>query len=191
MKTKLAILSVAALFLTACGGGATESAPAAVNDVPVVIQNPADPANAGYYIDGILYTLVNGALEQQVDKSSDVLNKFKLLDFKAAGDINSDGTDDTAVILINDAGGSGTFYYIGILTSGPTPIVENTSFLGDRIDVKGIEFVGGKFEVTYLDRDIETSFDNPPTIEITGIAEFDPENSTFNYSCRDSVGICL
>jgi len=88
MKTKLAILSVAALFLTACGGGATESAPAAVNDVPVVIQNPADPANAGYYVDGILYTLVNGSLEQQVDKSSDVLNKFKLLDFKAAGDIN-------------------------------------------------------------------------------------------------------
>ena len=48
MKTKLAILSVAALFLTACGGGSTESAPEATNDVPVVIQNPADPANAGW-----------------------------------------------------------------------------------------------------------------------------------------------
>jgi hypothetical protein len=190
MKTKLAILSVVSLFLTACGGGATESAPAAVNDVAVEIQAPADPANAGYYVDGILYTLVNGALEQPIDKS-DVLNKFRLLDFKAAGDINGDGTDDTAVVLINDAGGSGTFYYIGILTSGPTPIVENTSFLGDRIDVKGIEFVGGKFEVTYLDRDVETSFDSPPTIEIIGIAEIDESNSGFNFTCRDSVGICL
>jgi hypothetical protein len=191
MKTKLAILSVVSLFLTACGGGTTDSAPAETNDVSVVAQNPADPANAGYYIDGILYTLVNGALEQQIDKSSDVLNKFKLLDFKASGDINADGTDDIAVVLINDAGGSGTFYYIGILTSGPTPIVENTSFLGDRIEVKGIEFVGNKFEVTYLDRDVETSFANPPTIEIVGIAEIDESNSSFNFTCRDSVGICL
>jgi hypothetical protein len=63
--------------------------------------------------------------------------------------------------------------------------------LGDRIDVKGIEFVGGKFEVTYLDRDVETSFDSPPTIEIIGIAEIDESNSGFNFTCRDSVGICL
>ena len=63
--------------------------------------------------------------------------------------------------------------------------------IGDRIEVKGIEFVDNKFEVTYLDRDVETSFDSPPTIEITGIAELDPVNSTFNFSCKDAAGICL
>lgn len=190
MKTKLAILSVAALFLTACGGGSTESAPTETNDVPVVIQNPADPANAGFYIDGIVYTLVNGALEQPIE-DSETVNKFKLLDFKGTGDINGDGTDDTAVVLINDAGGSGTFYYLGILTSGSAPIIENTTFLGDRIEIKGISFVDGKFEVAYLDRDSETSFDAPPTIEITGIAELDESKTSFNFSCRDNVGICL
>ena len=92
-------------------------------------------------------------MEQPIDKS-EVLNKFKLLDFRGTGDINSDGTDDTAVVLIDDAGESGTFYYLGILTSGATQIIENTSFLGDRIEIKGIEFVDGKFEVTYLDRDV-------------------------------------
>lgn len=190
MKTKLAILSVAALFLTACGGGSTDSAPAETNDVPVVIQNPADPANAGFYIDGIVYTLVNGALEQPIE-DSETKNVFKLLDFKASGDINGDGTDDTAVVLINDAGGSVTFYYLGILTSGPAPIIENTTFLGDRIEIKGITFVEGKFEVVYLDRDSETSFDAPPTIEITGIAELDESKTGFNFSCRDNAGICL
>lgn len=190
MKTKLVILSVVSIFLTACGGGATESAPAATNDVSVVAQNPADPANAPYYIDGIVYTLANGALEQQID-DSEVSNNFKLLEFKASGDINADGTDDTAVILINDAGESGTFYYIGILTSGPTPIIENTSYLGDRIDIKAINFVDNRFEVTYLDRDIETSFDKPASIEIIGIAEIDEEKAGFNFTCRDSAGICL
>ncbi len=189
MKTKLAILSVVSIFLTACGG-ATESAPAQNNDVPVVAQNPGDPANAGYYIDGIVYTLVNGALEQQIEDSS-TMNVFKLLEFKAAGDINSDGTDDTAVVLLNDSGESGIFYYLGILTSGSTPIVENTTFLGDRIDIKAINFVDGKFEVTYLDRDEETSFDADPTVEIIGIAELDESKTSFNFSCRDTAGICL
>ena len=190
MKTKLAILSVAALFLTACGGGSTDAAPEASSDVPVVIQNPADPANAGFYIDGIVYTLVNGALEQPIE-DSETNNVFKLLEFKSSGDINQDGTDDTAVVLLNDAGGSGTFYYLGILTSGPAPIIENTTFLGDRIDIKGISFVDGKFEVVYLDRDSETSFDAAPTIEITGIAELDESKTSFNFSCRDTAGICL
>ena len=94
-------------------------------------------------------------------------------------------------MLINDAGGSGVFYYLGILTSGPTPIIENTSFLGDRIEIKEINFVDGNFEVVYLDRDVETSFDQPPTIEITGIAELDEDKMSFNFNCRDSVGICL
>ena len=190
MKSKLALLSVAVIFLSACGSSSDSAAPEATNDVPVVIQNPADPANAGYYIDGIVYTLVNGNLEQQIE-DSETFNKFKLTEFKSSGDINGDGTDDTAVVLINDAGGSGTFYYIGILTSGNSPIVENTSFLGDRIEVKAINFVDGNFEVTYLDRDVETSFDQPPTIEIVGIAEMDEEKTGFNFSCRDTAGICL
>ena len=191
MKTKLALLSVLSIFLTACGGSqSADPVPAESNEVVVVAQNPADPANAPYYIDGIVYTLVDGSLEQPIDKS-EVLNKFKLLDFRGTGDINSDGTDDIAVVLIDDAWESGTFYYLGILTSGATPIIENTSFLGDRIEIKGIEFVDGKFEVTYLDRDVETSFDEPPSIEIVGIAELDEEKTTFNFTCRDSVGICL
>jgi hypothetical protein len=51
--------------------------------------------------------------------------------------------------------------------------------------------VDGKFEVVYLDRDSETSFDVPPTIEITGIAELDEDKTGFNFSCRDNSGICL
>jgi hypothetical protein len=190
MKTKLALVSVATFLLTACGGSTDSATTEGTNDVAVVIQNPQDPANASYYIDGILYTLVNGSLDQPID-DSETVNKFRLQEFKAAGDINEDGVDDTAVVLINDAGGSGTFYYLGILTSGSTPIVENTTFLGDRLVVKSINFVGKNFEVTYLDRDSETSFDQPATIEITGIAELDATKTGFMFTCRDNAGICL
>jgi hypothetical protein len=190
MKIKIILASFAVLILSACSAKSESSMAETSDEGTVVSQNPADPSNAGYYIDGIVYTLSNGILDQQIEDST-TFNKFKLLEFKASGDINQDSVDDSAVILINDAGGSGTFYYLGILTSGPTPIIENTSFLGDRIEVKEINFVDGNFEVVYLDRDVETSFDQPPTIEITGIAELDENKTGFNFSCRDSVGICF
>jgi hypothetical protein len=190
MKIKIMLASFAVLLLSACSAKSESNLTESSNEESTVIQNPADPSNAGYYIDGIVYTLSNGILDQQIEDST-TFNKFKLLEFKAQGDINQDSVDDSAIVIINDAGGSGIFYYLGILTSGPTPIIENTSFLGDRIEIKEINFVDGNFEVVYLDRDVETSFDQPPSIEITGIAELDESKTGFNFNCRDSVGICL
>lgn len=190
MKIKIILASFAVFLLSACSANSESNMAESSNEGSTAIQAPADASNADYYIDGIVYTLSNGILDQQIE-DSETFNKFKLLEFKAAGDINQDSVDDSAVVLINDAGGSGTFYYLGILTSGSTPIIENTSFLGDRIEVKEIKFVDGKFEVVYLDRDVETSFDQPPTIEITGIAELDEDKTGFNFTCRDSVGICF
>jgi hypothetical protein len=190
MKTKYVVLSVASLILVACGSSSEVTSKETQTDSSQTESQAApDPANAGYYIDGILYTLVNGELEQPIEESSAV-NKFKLLDFKASGDINKDGTDDVAVVLTNDSGGTGTFYYLSIFTSG-TPIVENTYNIGDRIEVKDLKFADNKFQVTYLDRSPEEDMASDPTIEITTIAEMDEENSTFVFSCVDNAGICF
>lgn len=191
MKTKFALLSVVSFLLISCGSTSeTTSSNTDSQAEQSSAQAPADPANAGYYIDGIVYTLVNGELEQAIEDSTTV-NKFKLLDFKAVGDINKDGTDDVAVVITNDAGGSGTFYYLAIFTSGSSPVIENTSYLGDRIVVKDITFTNNQFQVKYLDRDSEADMASDPTIEITGIAEMDAENTGFIFSCTDTAGICL
>ena len=191
MKTKFALLSVVSFLLISCGSTSeTTSSNTDSQAEQSSAQAPADPANAGYYIDGIVYTLVNGELEQAIEDSTTV-NKFKLLDFKAAGDINKDGTDDVAVVVTNDAGGSGTFYYLAIFTSGSSPVIENTSYLGDRIVVNDITFTNNQFQVKYLDRDSESDMASDPTIEITGIAEMDAENTGFIFSCTDTAGICL
>ena len=187
MKTKYVFLSVASLIVAACGsstevtsnGNQTESSSA-------IAQADQDPANAGYYI---LYTLINGELEQPIEESN-LVNKFKLLDFKATGDINKDGTDDVAVVLTNDTGESGTFYYLSIFTSG-TPVVENTYNFGDRVVVKDLTFTDGKFQVSYLDRSPDQDITSEPSIEITTIAEMDEENSSFVFSCVDNAGICF
>ena len=190
MKTKYVFLSVASLILAACGSSTEASSQDNQTDSSQpVAQAAQDPANAGYYIDGILYTLVNGELEQPIEESTAV-NKFKLLEFKATGDLNKDGADDVAVVLTNDAGGTGTFYYLSIFTSG-TPVVENTYNFGDRVVVKDLTFTDGKFQVTYLDRSPDQDMASEPSFEITTIAEMDEENSSFVFSCIDNAGICF
>ena len=190
MKTKYVFLSVATLILAACGTSTeVTSQENQKENTQTSTQAAQDPANAGYYIDGILYTLVNGELEQPIEESSAV-NKFKLLDFKATGDLNKDGADDIAVVITNDTGGSGTFYYLAIFTSG-TPIVENTYNIGDRINVQDLKFADNKFQVTYLDRGPEQDMASEPSVEITTIVEMDAENTGFVFSCVDSAGICF
>jgi len=95
-----------------------------------------------------------------------------------------------AVVITNDAGGTGTFYYLSIFTSG-TPVVENTYNFGDRVVVKDLTFTDGKFQVTYLDRSPDQDMASEPSFEITTIAEMDEENSSFVFSCIDNAGICF
>ena len=81
MKTKFVLLSVVSFLLISCGSTSeTTSSNTDSQAEQSSAQAPADPANAGYYIDGIVYTLVNGELEQAIEDSTTV-NKFKLLDF--------------------------------------------------------------------------------------------------------------
>ncbi|MFM7139530.1 MAG: hypothetical protein ACKOXS_04415 [Actinomycetes bacterium] len=190
MKTKYVFLSVATLILAACGSSTeVTSSETQTENSQAVAQAAQDPANAGYYIDGILYTLINGELEQPIEETN-LVNKFKLLDFKATGDLNKDGTDDVAVVITNDTGESGTFYYLSIFTSG-NPVVENTYNFGDRVIVKDLTFADGKFQVSYLDRTPDQDISSEPSVEITTIAEMDEENSSFVFSCVDNAGICF
>ena len=79
MKTKYVFLSVATLILAACGSSTeVTSSETQTENSQAVVQAAQDPANAGYYIDGILYTLINGELEQPIEETN-LVNKFKLL----------------------------------------------------------------------------------------------------------------
>jgi hypothetical protein len=91
-------------------------------------------------------------------------------------DFSGDGRDDAALILIQDSGGSGTFYHLAVA------IREEDGFrgvdsvlLGDRIDPQGIDIEGNRITVRYLDRKIGAAMSVPPSL---------PGKRTFLY---DSV----
>ena len=66
----------------------------------------------------------------------------------AFGDLNGDGVDDAAVILIESSGGSGSFIYLAaVINEDGTPVNVATHFVGDREQVQVINIDGNEITV--------------------------------------------
>ena len=66
----------------------------------------------------------------------------------AAGDIDSDGVPDAAVVLATTTGGSGTFLDLAlVLNRDGQPVNAGTLFLGDRVLVDRIRIIAGEIQV--------------------------------------------
>lgn len=63
--------------------------------------------------------------------------------FQVTGDLNGDGTDEVALILVNNPGGSGTFIYLTVLAMQNDKIVSYSAFVGDRVQVRSGEIKDG------------------------------------------------
>lgn len=86
----------------------------------------------------------------------------------ATGDLNGDGVDDAAVVLLADPGGSGTFYYLAAaLKEGDGYHSVVSTLLGDRIDVETVKIQKSTIEVTFLDRAPGQPMAAAPTVQTT------------------------
>ncbi len=74
-----------------------------------------------------------------------------LSDQVAFGDLNGDGADDAAVVLITDPGGSGTFRHLGaVINQQGSPKHVTSILLGDRVKVKSLSIRSGEIAVEMI-----------------------------------------
>ncbi len=123
-----------------------------------IVRKPAaslsdSPADATYTINGRQITLVNGVAEIEVAPGSATKEKIRLFGEPTVGDINGDGVADAAVILEDDPGGSGTFYYVSaaVQVNGRYQGL-NAILLGDRVAPQTLEISNGTIIANYADR---------------------------------------
>jgi hypothetical protein len=87
----------------------------------------------------------------------------------AFGDLNGDGVDDAAVILIESSGGSGNFRYLAaVINEDGIPVNVATQFVGDREQVQAISIEGNEITVDM----VAHGPDDPmccPTQEVTKV----------------------
>jgi len=111
------------------------------------------PKNATYEIEGKTVVLVNGLLETEITPGSASKVITRYFGNETKGDFNGDGIPDTAFLLTQTSGGSGTFYYVAAFVSSKNGYKgTNALFLGDRIAPQTTEFRNGEIIVNYADR---------------------------------------
>lgn len=120
--------------------------------------------NQTYSIDEASITLKDGVASQKVASSSATMTT-KLLVGTAFADVDRDGKKDAVVLLRNEAGGTGIFYYAALVTSNNgSPKVSKAVFLGDRIRIQEITISQGIVMIDIRERGVDSSFVGMPDV---------------------------
>ena len=118
------------------------------------------------------FTLINGVAENTESGAKETL---RVVGEPVTGDVTADGKPDTALLLADDPGGSGTFYYAVLaIDDGGAWRATNALPLGDRIQPEKIQFTDGQFVYHFLERKPEEPMAAAPTVENSVPVRLDP-----------------
>jgi uncharacterized lipoprotein NlpE involved in copper resistance len=120
--------------------------------------------NATYTIEESKVSLVDGKAEVASAPGSASKDTYTMAigGGLASGDLNGDGKDDGAGVIIMNSAGSGTFYYaVAYVNNKGT----NGIFIGDRVAIDDVVIKDGTITVTYLDRVKGAPMSDAPTVE--------------------------
>ena len=141
----------------------------------VLQANPSSPEDLTVTIDQQTFNLRDGVAEVDAAPGSAAKNTLRIVGEPVAGDINGDGKPDSALLLRNEPGGSGTFYYAVLAVNGGGGYrASNALALGDRVVPKTIEFTDGRFVYRFLERKPGEPIAAEPTVEKRVVVRFDP-----------------
>lgn len=118
----------------------------------LTVQGGKSPIDATYRIEGSDTTLINGESEEAIPGAT---TKIITSVWGEAVDTDIDGNkkDFAALVLTQDPGGSGTFYYAAAaLKVNGQYFGTNAVLIGDRINIQNLEIHGDEIVVNYMDR---------------------------------------
>lgn len=121
------------------------------------------------------FTLVDGVAEKEIAPGGK--ETVRVVGDPVTGDVTGDGKPDTALLLADDPGGSGTFYYAVLaIDDGGAWRATNVLPLGDRIKPEGIRYQDGQFVYRFLERKPDEPMAANPTVENTVPVRLDPDS---------------
>ena len=129
-----------------------------------------DPLNASYSLGKGAVRLEQGFAETLIVTGSAVRERTWVVGEPVSGDLDGDGDEDSALILAQNSGGSGTFYYVvAAREQRGAYLGSNGVLLGDRIRLEEISVVHGLVIVRYRRRGAGDPMASIPTIPTTTV----------------------
>jgi heat shock protein HslJ len=167
MNKKIVLLISFGLLLLLVGGwvyisNTSKDLPASEVEVPF---STSDPRDIPYTIEGESYTLIKGVAEKELVPGSASKSRVAIFGQPVLGDVDGDGDYDALVLLENERGGSGVFYYVAFaIHSDGVYTSTDTMLLGDRIAPQTLSIEGDTAVVNYADRALGEPFTTPPSM---------------------------
>ncbi len=133
-----------------------------------VLDGGTDPLHASYRIEGQEVRLIGGRSEAEAAPGSAMKMVTSAFGQPVFGDLNDDGNEDAALLLVHRPGGSGTFYYVSAALNADGGFRGmNAVLLGDRIAPQTIEIRDGVVIANYAERRPGESFATPPSLGVS------------------------
>lgn len=149
----------------------------------------ADPGYASYRLGPDSVTLVDGIADVPAAPASNSRIRTQILGEPTMADLNRDGIDDAVVILTQQTGGTGTFYYLAAAVATPQGLAGTDGlFLGDRIAIDSVEVIDGRITVRYRTRASDESFAEAPSVERVHDIVLAADRQTLAEVARDFEG---
>ncbi|WP_339721839.1 META domain-containing protein [uncultured Paraglaciecola sp.] len=125
-----------------------------------ISKHDTDPINTRFNINQSDIQLINGYAEQIAAPDSSSKITTQVWGEPKVTDLNADGQQDAVLILSQNTGGSGTFYYLAVaIREGNHYKGSKGILLGDRIQPQEIQVVTNRVTVEFLER-----FMSEPTV---------------------------
>lgn len=128
---------------------------------------PPDAANATFQLDKTSVVLANGRAETPVAPGS-AAKAVTTLKGSVVGDLDGDGRDDAAAVLVHEPGGSGSFTYVAVVINASAGAkATNSVLVGDRVTGQVVRLEGKTVVIEYLDRRAGEAFTVAPSVPTT------------------------
>ena len=141
----------------------------------------SSPENAAYMLNGMHVELKNGQAEVEAAPGSASKIVTKIFGNELKTDLNGDGREDVAFILVQSSGGSGTFYYaVAALNTKDGWMGSDGYLLGDRIAPQATTLSPnpkqkGVIVFNYAERGVHEPMTTPPSIGKSVYLKLDPQ----------------
>ncbi len=162
---KLDVIGAAALVLLSAMMN-----PACAGEYMAPGTMPAEgPRDATYLVEGESVRLRNGRAVRPAAPGAATAIRTQVLGAPSYGDIDGDGDTDAVLFLVQDPGGSGTFYYVAAAHKVDGGYRGGSAVLiGDRVNPQRLDVVHGVIVVDYLARAPDEPMSAEPMLARTG-----------------------
>ena len=160
-------------------GDCPESTSKNRHDVAIqAVDSCINPYNHTFSIEKEKVVLHNGQSRVSIPGSAAVI-LTQIIHKPVYVDLDGDNVREAVSILMQQTGGTGSFYYLAVADDGDK-IIESY-FLGDRINIVSVNVVNNIIIVEYVERAVSQPMASKPTVKVSKQFKLDGEKIVGSY----------